>query len=80
MADETGRTSGGRDPERPRPCPEAAGPDGDTAVGDDQSTPERGRLAALSEPSLRAALLALGLGLTWLALSRGRQRRAPDLW
>ena len=80
MAGETGRTSGGRGPERPRPRPAVAGPDSDTAVGDDQSARARGRLAALSEPSLRAALLALGMGLTWLSLSRGRRRRAPDVW
>jgi hypothetical protein len=80
MAGETGRTSGDRGPERPRPRTEVAGPDRDTAAGDDRSAPDKGCFAGPGEPALRAALLALGMGLTWLALSRGRRRRAPDLW
>jgi hypothetical protein len=35
---------------------------------------------ALRDPSLRAALLALGVGVIWTALSRWRRRRAADLW
>jgi len=35
---------------------------------------------ALREPSLRAALLALSVGLLWAALSRWRRRRPADLW
>jgi hypothetical protein len=38
------------------------------------------RLALLREPSLRAALLALGMGAIWAALSRWRRRRPSDLW
>lgn len=30
--------------------------------------------------SLRAALLALGLGVVWIAYSRWRRRRPADLW
>ena len=39
-----------------------------------------GRTAADGELSLRAALLALGIGLLWAALSRSRRRRPTDLW
>jgi len=48
--------------------------------GDECPAHEQGRTAALSEPALRAALLALGLGVIWAVLSRGRRRRPTDLW
>jgi hypothetical protein len=38
------------------------------------------RVAAPGGPSLRAALLALGLGVLWAALSRWRRRGPADLW
>lgn len=46
----------------------------------DRLVHDQGRTGALSEPALRAALLALGLGLIWAMLSRGRRRRPTDLW
>jgi hypothetical protein len=47
---------------------------------DERRAGEQGGTAALSEPALRAAVLALGLGLLWAVLSRGRRRRPTDLW
>jgi hypothetical protein len=47
---------------------------------DDRLVHDQGRAGALGEPALRAALLALGLGLIWAVLSRGRRRRPTDLW
>jgi hypothetical protein len=41
---------------------------------------DQGRTVGLREPTLRAALLALGLGLIWAVLSRGRRRHGADLW
>jgi hypothetical protein len=41
---------------------------------------EQGRAAADGESSLRAALLALGIGVIWAALSHRRRRRPTDLW
>ena len=53
---------------------------GDLDEDDERPVREQGRTAALSEPAVRAALLALGLGLIWAVLSRGRRRRPTDLW
>jgi hypothetical protein len=47
---------------------------------DKRAAREQGRTAAPSEPTLRAALLAVGLGLLWAVLSSGRRRRPTDLW
>ena len=47
---------------------------------DESSAPDQGGGAALQEPALHAALLALGLGVIWAVLSRGRRRRPTDLW
>jgi hypothetical protein len=41
---------------------------------------EQGHSAVLSEPALRAAPLALGVGLLWAVLSHERRRRPTDLW
>ena len=32
------------------------------------------------DAALRAALLALGVGIVWLALARWRRRRPSDVW
>jgi hypothetical protein len=48
--------------------------------GTEDSTGRNDRLAALREPSLRAALLALGVGAIWAALSRWRRSRPSDVW
>jgi hypothetical protein len=47
---------------------------------DENSAPDQGGTAALQEPALHAALLALGLGVIWAGLSRARRRRPTDLW
>ena len=80
MADESDMTSRDECLERPRTRSDVAGPEPGQAGSDVGPGWEQGRLVRLSEPSLRAAALAMGLGLVWVALSRGRRRRATDLW
>ncbi len=53
---------------------------GDRYQEDDVAGEDDRLAAALREPSLRAALLAIGVGLIWTALSRWRRSRTPDLW
>ena len=68
-----------RDPRRAGA--DVAAPDqGDLVKDHDGPVAEQGRTATPGEPSLRAAVLALGIGLLWAALSRGRRRRPTDLW
>jgi hypothetical protein len=80
MADDIDTTSRDQHLERSGTSSNAAGTARDDAVGDNRPRWEQGRFARLSEPSLRAAALAMGLGLVWVALSRGRRRGATDLW
>jgi hypothetical protein len=47
---------------------------------DKHETDDAGPSAILNEPALRAALLALGVGLVWAALSQRRQQRPTDVW
>ena len=37
-------------------------------------------VAALAEPSLRAAALALGVGIVWVVFAYWRRRRPSDAW
>ena len=72
-----------RDPQRAirHSGADAATPEqGDPEQHDGGPTRGQGGTAAMTEPSLRAALLALGIGLVWAALSRGRRHRPTDLW
>ena len=41
---------------------------------------QQGPTTAPGGPALRAALLALGIGLIWAMLGRGRRRGPKDLW
>jgi hypothetical protein len=60
---------------------DVATPDrGDLVKDNDRPFAEQGRTGTPGEPSLRAAVLALGIGLLWAVLSRGRRRRPTDLW
>ena len=61
--------------------------DGADQDGADQDSDERDRLqdsdalkAALGEPSLRAAIVALAAGVVWAALSHWQRSRPGDPW
>jgi len=47
---------------------------GDSPGADDQ------RSSDPRDAPLRAALLALGVGIVWIALARWRRRRPSDVW
>jgi hypothetical protein len=46
----------------------------------DRGAPDHPLSTALRDPPLRAALLALGVGIVWAALAVGRRRRPTDVW
>jgi hypothetical protein len=55
------------------------GPD-DQAARNDAEMPHAHLSTVLREPSLRAALLAAGLAITWAAISRWQRSRPSPLW